>query len=235
MARAMFLLSRGGGGIGKGGHVSSFEGGGSIDTHTGGPLIRVLVKNQKNSLCMHFLACAIGVNVVETHAWYLLHLCGGCGAHVSQLLQVFHAFNCIAKPCRTMCIVPSLLVRCTALKNTPHQAIGVALSLGSKLPPSSHVQITLGHGVVVAKRHPLSIPGYKAFLPYCLCVFTTLLFAYKYSSWLFTLGLSCYASSVRKGAKSRCAKGSDEKRPPVGRGATSNSRSRCCGVGCRGA
>ena len=42
---------------------------------------------------MHFLACAIGVNVVGTHAWYLLHLCGGCGAHVSHLLQFFHAFT----------------------------------------------------------------------------------------------------------------------------------------------
>ena len=53
------------------GHVSSFERGGplargamfllskggSIDTRTGGPLTRVLVKkSKKNSLCMHFLA-----------------------------------------------------------------------------------------------------------------------------------------------------------------------------------
>ena len=89
------------------GHVSSFKrggghwqggpcfffrrGGGSVDTRTGGPLTRFLVKNKKNSLCMHFLACAIGVNVVGTQAWYLLHLCGGCGAHVSHLLQLFHA------------------------------------------------------------------------------------------------------------------------------------------------
>ena len=70
------------------------KGGVSIDTRTGGPLTPVLVKKiQTNSLCMHFLACAIGVNVVGTHAWYLLHLCGGCGAHVSHLLQFFHAFG----------------------------------------------------------------------------------------------------------------------------------------------
>jgi hypothetical protein len=92
-ARAMFLISRGGGHW-QGGPCFFFRRGGSIDTRTGGPLTRVLVKkSKKNSLCMHFLACAIGVNVVRTHAWYLLHLCGGCGAHVSHLLQFFHAFT----------------------------------------------------------------------------------------------------------------------------------------------
>ena len=89
MARAMFLLSRGGGHW-QGAPCFFFRRG---DTRTGGPLTRVLVKNQKNSLCMHFLACAIGVNVVGTRAWYLLHLCGGCGAHVGHLLQFFHAFT----------------------------------------------------------------------------------------------------------------------------------------------
>ena len=48
-------------------------------------------------------------------------------------------------------------------------------------------------------------------------------------------GLSCYAPSARKGAKSRSAKGHNKDITPVGRGTPSNSRNRCCGVGCRGA
>ena len=48
-------------------------------------------------------------------------------------------------------------------------------------------------------------------------------------------GLSCCAPSVRKGAQSRSAKARHKDMTPVGRGAPSNSRSRCCGVGCRGA
>ena len=68
------------------------KGGGSIDTRMGGPLTRIVVKNKKNSLRTHILACGIGSNLVGTNALYLLHLCGGCGAHVGHLLQFLHAF-----------------------------------------------------------------------------------------------------------------------------------------------
>ena len=73
----MFLLPKGGGGL-------------SIDTRMGGPLTRILVKIQKKILC---IACGIGANVVGTNALYLLHLCGGYGAHVGHLLQFLHAFT----------------------------------------------------------------------------------------------------------------------------------------------
>ena len=70
------------------GRVSSFERGGhlqrgpcfffrrgeSIDTRTGGHWREFSSKLQKNYLGTHFLACAFGVNVVGTNAWYLLHL-----------------------------------------------------------------------------------------------------------------------------------------------------------------
>jgi hypothetical protein len=63
---------------------------------------RILIKTQKkNYLCTHFLACAIGVNVVGTNAWYLLHLCGGCGAHAGDLLQFFHGFTPFLLWCST--------------------------------------------------------------------------------------------------------------------------------------
>ena len=86
-----FFFREGGGGALARGAMFLLSKGGSIDTRTGGPLTQVLVKNpKKNSLCMQFLACAISVNVVGTHAWYLLHLCGGCGAHIGH---PFHAFT----------------------------------------------------------------------------------------------------------------------------------------------
>ena len=56
-------------------------------------------KLKKHYLCMHFLACAIGENLVGTNAWYLLHLCGGCEAHVGGLLQFFRCFT----PCLFLC------------------------------------------------------------------------------------------------------------------------------------
>ena len=74
MARAVFLLSRGGGHLQRGPCFFFQRGGGSIDTRTGGHGREFSSKLQKKYLCTHFLACAIGVNVVGTNAWYLLHL-----------------------------------------------------------------------------------------------------------------------------------------------------------------
>ena len=55
----MFLLSKGGGPL----------------THARGAIDGNSHQNsKKNYLCTHFLARAIGVNVVGTNAWYLLHL-----------------------------------------------------------------------------------------------------------------------------------------------------------------
>ena len=51
MARAMFLLSRGGVHW-QGGPCFFFRRGGSIDTRTGGPLTRVLVKISKKIRCV---------------------------------------------------------------------------------------------------------------------------------------------------------------------------------------
>ena len=62
---------------------------------------RIRIKTQENYLCTHFLACAIGINVVGTNAWYLLHLCGSCGAHASHLLQFFHGFTPFLLWCST--------------------------------------------------------------------------------------------------------------------------------------
>ena len=77
MAWAMFLFSRGGGGHWQGGPCFFFR--------TGGPLTRGLVKNPKKIFFFvyAFSSLCIGVNVMGTHVWYLLHLCGGCGAQVS--------------------------------------------------------------------------------------------------------------------------------------------------------
>ena len=74
----MFLLS-------KGGSIAARRGEGiESNSHQ---------KSKQNSSCTHFIACAIGANVVGTNAWYLLHLCGGCRAHIGHLLQFFHAFT----------------------------------------------------------------------------------------------------------------------------------------------
>ena len=53
MARAMFLLSRGGGGALARGAMFLLSKGGSIDTRTGGPLTRVLVKNPKKKFLVY--------------------------------------------------------------------------------------------------------------------------------------------------------------------------------------
>ena len=62
---------------------------------------RILIKTKKHYLCTHFLACAIAVNVVGTNAWYLLHLCGGCGAHVGHPLQLFYGLQQFLLWCST--------------------------------------------------------------------------------------------------------------------------------------
>ena len=59
MARAVFLLSKGGGPLTRSR--------GAIDANSH-------QNSKKKYLCTHFLACAISVNVVGTNAWYLLHL-----------------------------------------------------------------------------------------------------------------------------------------------------------------
>ena len=56
------------------GHISSFEGGGPLTRAWGAIDANSHQNSKKNYLCTHFLACAIGVNVVGTNAWYLLHL-----------------------------------------------------------------------------------------------------------------------------------------------------------------
>ena len=94
-------FERGGGGICKGGHVSSFEGGGPLTRARGAIGVNSHQNSKKNYLCTHFLACAIGVNVVRTNAWYLLHLSGGCGAHAGHLLQFFYAFTPFLLWCST--------------------------------------------------------------------------------------------------------------------------------------
>ena len=61
MARAMFLLSRGGVHW-QGGPCFFFRRGGSIDTRTGGPLTRVLVKNPKKFFVYAFSSTQLTVN-----------------------------------------------------------------------------------------------------------------------------------------------------------------------------
>ena len=75
MARTVFLLSRGGGPFAKGAMFLLLKGGGGPLTRARGAIDANSHQNsKKNYLCAHFLACAIGVNMVGTNAWYLLHL-----------------------------------------------------------------------------------------------------------------------------------------------------------------
>ena len=64
---------REGGGISKGDDVSSFEGGGSIDTRTGGPLTRILVQKLKKIPCARILQL-----VPSLQTWWGPMLCTSC-------------------------------------------------------------------------------------------------------------------------------------------------------------
>ena len=72
MARAVFLLSRGP--FAKGAMFLLSKGGGPLTRARGAIDGNAHQNSKKNYWCTHFLACAIGVNVVGTNAWYLLHL-----------------------------------------------------------------------------------------------------------------------------------------------------------------
>ena len=77
--------------------------------HMGDQLTRIVVKNKKNSLPTRFSACGISANMVGTNALYLLHLCGGCGAHAGHLLQLLHAFALFLAPADHLFPMPFLL------------------------------------------------------------------------------------------------------------------------------